>query len=92
MTGADSFFALTDAQARDAIRQLNHENNGKKEKSNLTGEVARLYEILIGICNDEKTVNSELKKLTGVDSFNKLDEKQAGKAIEQLTESVLGEY
>ncbi len=101
-TGIDSFYKVTEEQAEKVVNlirkkngdhsELDSTNNCSSAPFKLTGEVKKLFDTLTSICDGDEEVISELKKLTGVDSFMKVTEKMAKEAISKLTDAVLEEF
>jgi|GEM_PF-3326507 len=85
LTGASSFYDLDEQMAVNALHTLH-----KTE----SGDVKQLRKVLSQMYGngDKDKVTAELKRLTGVSSFEELTDKQAREALDTLTASVLNEF
>jgi hypothetical protein len=96
LTKKNSFFDLSDDEARKAIESINTPLQQNIEKPANNGsepdEVKELKNILTALCENPEEVTNRLRELTGVDSFEKVTKAMAQKAIEDMTVSTLSEF
>jgi hypothetical protein len=96
LTNRNSFFELTDNEAKTAIDALTKSARKQcdppSDNGNEPDEVKELKTILTALCEGEDDIAVKLKELTGVDSFEKVTKEMAIKAIEKMTVNTLNDF
>jgi hypothetical protein len=85
ITGASSFYDLDEEMAGNALHALH------KTESRDVKQLRKVLSQMFGN-GDKDKITAELKRLTGVSSFEELTDRQAKEALDKLTASVLGEF